>query len=263
MKIQNQINRTLSQSEAIEYVRSILSKTQGITRTELANQLCDKFGFFDPRGQRQRAGCIKALRDLERKKQIVLPIGGEPRGQKRPRRLVGGLAEAKGVPGEVSEIRELQIIRVETAEQMRIWNEIMIEGHPRGAGPLVGRQLYYLVKSEHGWLGGVGFSSSALHLEARDRWIGWDWDRRRANLHHVVNMSRFLIRPCISCKNLASRVLGMVVRGFPGDFEARYGHRPLLLESFVDTTAIIRGSATVRPIGSTLGVRKAVADRMF
>ena len=200
---------------------------------------------------------------MERKKQIVLPIGGEPRGQKRPRRLVGGLAEAKGVPGEVSEIRELQIIRVETAEQMRIWNEIMIEGHPRGAGPLVGRQLYYLVKSEHGWLGGVGFSSSALHLEARDRWIGWDWDRRRANLHHVVNMSRFLIRPCISCKNLASRVLVKVVRGFPGEFEARYGHRPLLLESFVDTTAIIRGSATVRPIGSTLGVRKAVADRMF
>jgi hypothetical protein len=28
----------------------------------------------------------------------------------------------------------------------------------------------------------------------------------------------------------------MVVREFPGDFEARYGHRPLLLESFVDTS---------------------------
>ena len=65
----------------------------------------------------------------------------------------------------------------------------MIQGHPRGAVPLVGRQLYYLVKSEHGWLGGLGFSSSALHLEARDRWIGWDWDTRRANLHHVVNLS--------------------------------------------------------------------------
>ena len=96
---------------------------------------------------------------------------------------------------------------------------------------MVGRQLYYLVKSEHGWLGGVGFSSSALHLEARDRWIGWDWDTRRANLHHVVNMSRFLIRPGVSCNNLASRVLGMAVREFSGDFEARYGHRPLLLRA--------------------------------
>ncbi|MCK5014023.1 MAG: DUF4338 domain-containing protein, partial [Candidatus Omnitrophica bacterium] len=40
----------------------------------------------------------------------------------------------------------------------------------------------------------------------------------------------------ISCKNLASRVLGLAIKQFPGDFEFRYGHRPLLLESFVDTT---------------------------
>ena len=256
METQNQINRTLSQPEATEYVRSILCSSQGITRTELANQLCDRYGFFDPRGERQRAGCIKALRELERKKQIVLPSGGEQGRQRRPSRLAEGVAEAKGVPGEVSEIRELEIIMVETTEQMRIWNEIMIEGHPRGAGPLVGRQLYYLVKSEHGWLGGVGFSSSALHLEARDRWIGWDWDTRRANLHHVVNMSRFLICPGISCKNLASRVLGKVVREFPGDFEARYGHRPLLLESFVDTshyTGVCYRAANWQYVGRTKG----------
>ena len=236
METQNQINRTLSQPEAIEYVRSIVSITQTITRTELAKQLCDKFGFFDPRGESQRAGCLKALRELERKKHIVLPRTCKLRGKRSPRRLVEGVAEAKEVPGDVGEIRELRLIKVETQEQMRIWNELMIQGHPRGAGPLVGRQLYYLVKSEHGWLGGVGFSSSALHLEARDRWIGWDWDKRRASLHHVVNMSRFLIRPGVSCKNLASRALGMAVREFPGDFETRYGHRPLLLESFVDTS---------------------------
>ena len=235
MEKQNQINRTLSQTEAIEYVCSILFSNQDITRTELAKQICDKFGFIDPRGERQSGGCIKALRELERKKHIVLPSPVRIRGKKSPKRLIEGVAEAKEVPGDVSEIRELRLIRVETEEQMRIWNELMIQGHPRKAGPLVGRQLYYLVKSEHGWLGGVGFSSSALHLEARDRWIGWDWDTRRANLHHGVNMSRFLIRPGISCKNLASCVPGMVVREFPGDFEARYGHRPLLLESFVDT----------------------------
>ncbi|MDQ1276597.1 MAG: hypothetical protein QG610_2175 [Euryarchaeota archaeon] len=42
-----------------------------------------------------------------------------------------GVAEAKGVPGDVSEIRELRFIRVETEEQMRIWNEMMTEGHPQ------------------------------------------------------------------------------------------------------------------------------------
>ncbi len=112
----------------------------------------------------------------------------------------------------------------------------MLQDHPRGAGPLVGRQLRYLIQSEFGWLGGFSFSSAALHLEARDKWIGWDWSKRQENLHHVVNMSRFLIRSCISCKNLASRVLGMAVKQFPGDFESIYNHRPLLLESFVDTS---------------------------
>ena len=131
METQNQIKRTLSQPEAIEYVRSILSFSQNITRTELAHQLCDTFGFFDPRGERQRTGCLKALRELERKKHRVLPRSGTRGGKRSPRRLVGGVAEAKEVPCDVSEIRELRVIKVETQEQMRIWNELMIQGHPR------------------------------------------------------------------------------------------------------------------------------------
>ena len=112
----------------------------------------------------------------------------------------------------------------------------MIQDHPRGAGLLVGRQIRYLVGSEHGWLGGLGISAAALHLQDRDKWIGWDLETRRANLHHVVNMSRFLIRSNVSCRNLASRLLGMAIRKLPEDFEARYGHRALLLERFVDTS---------------------------
>lgn len=108
METQNQINRTLSQPEAIEYIRNILSFSQNITRTELANQLCDTFGFFDPRGERQSGGCRKALRELERKKHIVLPRPGNLRGKRSPRRLVEGVAEAKEVPGDVSEIREFR-----------------------------------------------------------------------------------------------------------------------------------------------------------
>ena len=117
---------------------------------------------------------------------------------------------------------------------MRIWNELMINDHPRGAGLLVGRQIRYLVQSEHGWIGGFAFSAAALQLHDRDRWIGWDLESRRANLHQVVNMSRFLIRPSVSCQNLASHLLGMATRKLPQDFEVRYGYRPLLLESFVD-----------------------------
>ena len=69
-------------------------------------------------------------------------------------------------------IHKLDLILVETEEHMWTWNELMIQEHPRGAGLEVGRQIRYLVGSEHGWLGGLGFSAAALHLHGRDRWIG-------------------------------------------------------------------------------------------
>jgi hypothetical protein len=53
----------------------------------------------------------------------------------------------------------------------------------------------------------------------------------------VINMTRFLIRPDVRCPNLASHVLGLCARRIAGDFARRYGLRPWLLESFVDTSA--------------------------
>ena len=236
MKSQNQIKRTLTQPVAIEVIRNILGTNENINRTALADKLCDHFNFFDPRGNRQRGGCIKALRKLEKAGHFSLPAPTHKSVPLKPRRLEAPAPEPKKVPDNAGQIRELRLIRVETQDDMRLWNELMINDHPRGAGPFVGRQLRYLVQSEHGWLGGISFSASALNLEARDKWIGWDWNQRQENLHHVVNLSRFLIRTCVSCKNLASRVLGMAVKQFPDDYERQYAHRPLLLESFVDTS---------------------------
>jgi hypothetical protein len=119
-------------------------------------------------------------------------------------------------------------------EQMRTWNELMVREHPQGKRRLVGRQLRYLVGSAHGWLGAVGFSASALRLEARDQWIGWDAQQRQAQEGRVVNLSRLLIRPSVQCRNLASFVLGACVGRVPQDFATRYGYEPWLLESFVD-----------------------------
>ena len=81
----------------------------------------------------------------------------------------------------------------------------------------------------------MGFAAPALQLADRDDWIGWTVEQRRASLHTVVNMSRFLIRPSVHCANLASRLLAMAARGLPEDFERRYHYRPILLESFVDS----------------------------
>ena len=235
METQNQIKRTLTRPEAIEYVNHVLDTSDDINRTQLADHLCDTYEFFDPRGQRQRSGCLVAIRELEQKGHFVLPAANRSTKRKGPKRLGKPVPEPVGVPDKVGKIKELQLVLVETDEHTRIWNELLIREHPRGTATFFGRQIRYLVESEQGWLGAIGFSSAALQLEDRDRWIGWDADLRRKHLHQISNMSRFLIRSCISCKNLASHLLGWAVRRFPKDFETRYSLTPLLLESFVDT----------------------------
>jgi len=233
---QSQIQRRLSAPESVECVRRLMAQHPSALRTELADLVCDEHGFLDRRGRRQRSGCLKALRVLERRGRLKLPAAQTKPGPARPRRLDSKVRLAEGVPEQVDQLRGLELVRVDSEELMRVWNSLLLDEHPCGAGPLVGRQLRYLVRSEQGWLGALGFAAAALHLQARDQWIGWDLETRRAHLDRVVGLSRFLIRPSVQCRNLASRVLGLAMARLPRDFERRYGYRPWLVETFVDTT---------------------------
>ena len=206
-------------------------------RSELARALCEEYGFRDSKGRLQVTSCLAVLRDFERRGRIDLPAGQHGVASKRrPRRLPHPVPEPQEVPPTVGDIRRLRLVLVKADddEAMRTWNELIACDHPQGERPLVGRQVKYLVSSEHGWLGAVGFSASALRLQARDRWIGWDPEQRRTHQDRVINLSRFLIRRCVSCRNLASRVLGASLRRVVKDFESRYGYRPWIVESFVD-----------------------------
>ena len=210
MNTQNQIKRTLSEPTSIEYVRGLLESNEILHRSELAEVVCEQFGFYDARGQAQRGGCLKALRELEAAGHFVLPAARRRVRAQFSAAFVASRFHCPWMcPRRPVMVRGLNLVVVSTAEQMRIWNELMISEHPQGAGPLVGRQLRYLIGSEHGWLGGFGFAAAALQLADRDEWIGWDAEQRRAYLHRVVGMSRFLIRPSVQCRNLASKVLSM------------------------------------------------------
>ena len=172
METQNQIKRQLSQPEAIEHVCKLLDASDNMKITKLADTLCEQFGFYNPLGKKQRAGCLKALRELQQAGSITIAQSSPTKKKRSPRRLAEPLPELQAVPRKVSELRGLELLLVETEQQMRTWNELMITDHPRGAGMLVGRQTRYLVQSEYGWIGGFAFSAAALHLHARDRWIG-------------------------------------------------------------------------------------------
>jgi Domain of unknown function (DUF4338)/Transposase DNA-binding/Transposase DDE domain len=258
MDAQNEIKRTLKQESSIEVIRGLLAQQEHHSRSSVAEVVCQHFGFFDARQRSQTGGCLKALRELERAGHFVLPAALDRgrAGAKSARRLGEPVEAAREVPDQANDVRGLTLIKVENLAHMRVWNELMICEHPQGAGPLVGAQMRYLIGSEHGWLGGFGFGAAALQLRDRDQWIGWDAHTRRQHLHRVVGMSRFLIRSSVRCQNLASCVQGMALRRIGGDYEAQYGYRPWLVESFVDTDHFLGTSyraANWVAIGQTQG----------
>jgi hypothetical protein len=257
MDAQNEIKRTLKQETSIEVIRGLLTQKEHKSRAAVAESVCRHFGFFDARQRTQTAGCVKALRELERAGHFVLPAATSRGGTaKTARRLDQPVAEPIDVPAQAGDVRGLTLIKVDSLELMRVWNELMLCEHPQGAGPLVGAQMRYLIGSEHGWLGGFGFGAAALRLADRDQWMGWDAATRCRQLHRVVGLSRFLVRTSVRCQNLASHVLGMVLRRMGGDYETQYGYRPWLVESFVDTEHFIGTSyraANWVEIGQTRG----------
>ena len=254
MESQNHIKRTLSDAIAIAEISDILAQGEVKHRTDLARGLCERHKFYDARGRPQLPGCLKALSELSAAGYFELPA---PRSRPRvgtPLRLSAPVPMPSGLPDTAGSVQDLKVVLVSSEHQRRMWNELMHE-HPCGAGPLVGCQLRYLIRSAHGWLGGFGFSAAALNLRDRDAWIGWDSATRQAQLHRVLGMSRFLLRPR-DCRNLASQVLGQVLKRVADDFEHRFGYRPYLLESFVDTTrfdgACYR-AANFQRVGATQG----------
>jgi hypothetical protein len=162
----------------------------------------------------------------------------------------------------------VELVAVEAgSREAQTWRALMAREHYLGDKPLCGAQLRYLVRSEpYGWLGALAFTSASWALKARDQAIGWDDAARRHNLRRVVANARFLIRPGVQVPNLASHVLGLASRRLPADWEARYGVRPLLLETFVDPTRFsghCYRAANWMDVGKTSGRRDGVAKQHF
>ena len=106
--------------------------------------------------------------------------------------------------------------------------------HYLGHKPLPGAQLRYLVYSSNQPVALLGFGAAAWMCAPRDHYIGWSHEQRKRQLHLVVNNARFLILPWIRSKNLASMVLAKAARILPDQWDAIYGYRPVLLETFVE-----------------------------
>lgn len=237
--------------------RGIIRDHPDASRVQISQLVCEHFGFYNAKSEPQQSGCLKALRELEKPENFTLP---KPRSSTKrkvsPKRLEQAVPLPVNVPSKAGGILGLQLIQVINPEHMALWNELMIREHPRKTNQMAGAQLRYLIDSDHGWLGGFGFSASALRLRDREAWIGWDDEARKNQLYRIINLSRFLIRPSVQCRNLASHCMGLVLRRIADDFEVAYHYKPWLVESFVDLaqhTGVVYEASNWIKIGQTQG----------
>jgi hypothetical protein len=164
-------------------------------------------------------------------------------------------------------VHELADLRLEVVERSTsaLWNEFIDRYHYLGYKPLPGAQLRYFAYAGERLVGLLGFGAAAWKCAPRDEWIGWSREQRHRNLPGIVNNARFLIPPWIRVASLASKLLAMATRSLPGHWEGRYGYRPALLETFVDSerfTATCYRAANWSCVGWTQGRGKLGDHRL-
>ena len=137
-------------------------------------------------------------------------------------------------PDEQTVLENLQVRLLEASELERC-HQLLDQYHYLQSPKPVGERLYYGATDVQGqWLALLLFTAAAKHLKHRDRWIGWTDAQREERLSLVANNSRFLVLPERTFPNLATRTLRLVLARLSADWQARYGHPVLVVETFVD-----------------------------
>jgi predicted transposase YbfD/YdcC len=109
----------------------------------------------------------------------------------------------------------------------------------------------------------AAWSAAALHLKARDKFIGWTEEQRRQRLALVANNSRLCVLPDCHYPNLISRFMKLMLGRLSSDWQSTWGHAVALAESFVDP-ALYRGTAYKvsgwSQLGHTRGWKRSAVD---
>ncbi len=237
-----------------------------LSRRALAERVCDWLNWTNAQGQRCLGSARRALAELHRRGAVTLPVATPfPAGPRpAPVRVAATPLPVADVTGDLSTLGPIDLVVVTTAAERDRYHQLMAQ-HPLGDQPLCGAQLRYLFHSAQGDLGAAACQSASFALQARDQWLGWSEATRRGNLARVVANARFLILPGVRVPHLASHLLGQLARRLPADWEARYGVRPLLLETFVhpDHAGTCYAAAGWECIGHSAGRRDGVPKALW
>lgn len=221
----------------LDEVRALLREHPDWSRWRLSRHLARQWDWRNGAGRLKDMAARSLLLKLEGRGLVQLP----PRRRRPPNRM-------RLVPKGGSEIAPAPI--EDALAQLHPLRLAEVSGHPRHRQTLalllhrhhylsytgaVGENLQYLVWDRFGRvLAAAVFGAAAWQCGPRDRWLGWDAPTRQAKLQWICGQTRFLIPPWVKVKHLASHLLAQWSGSLAADWQAKYGHRVWLVESFVD-----------------------------
>jgi hypothetical protein len=97
-------------------------------------------------------------------------------------------------------------VRLLADNEIGQFNYYLEREHYLQSSRFAGQSLRYVAEVDGQWVGLLTFSAPALHLKARERWIGWSPRQRARRLGLVVNNSRFLVLPSANAIPIWPRV---------------------------------------------------------
>jgi hypothetical protein len=218
----------------IEVIRTLIAADPPPSRYRLSREVCEQLAWRRADGKLKDMSCRVALLRMQADGLLTLPAPkkAKPGVFKSSPEIEQAVSEPKIMP--IVNLAQLSIELVTPRRDSLLWNAYIQRHHYLGHQLLSGAQLRYFVRCAGEIVALMSFGASAWKTRPRDEFIGWTREMRERNLHLIINNARFLILPWIKYRNLASRILSLVAKRLPDDWEARYTYRPVLLETFVE-----------------------------
>ncbi len=131
-------------------------------------------------------------------------------------------------------MKEVTVRLIEGSEQ-ETFDELLVREHYLKNATAVGQVLRYVAEYQGRWVALLVFSSAAFHIKPRDRWLHWPARLVTQRRHWIAQNARFLVLAATGhWPNLASRVLKLSCDRLAEDWQQRFGHPVLAVETFVD-----------------------------
>ena len=230
--------------DEVETIRKIIAEDPNTTRARISRLVCMRLDWYKPDGGLKEMSCRVALLRMQNDGLICLPPPQHNQMKCRPQIQITDKTEPQApITLPVNHLGNIHLRIVRGKTQSSLWREYIHRYHYLGYHPLPGAQLRYFATLPDGTLLALlGFGAAAWKTAPRDSFIGWSHEQRKKCLHLIVNNARFLILPWIESKNLASKLLAMIAKRIPKDWQTQYGYSPVLLETFVVDSKRFRGT---------------------